>query len=332
MTPAPSSRRWISGRSDRPSRADGSSTSRCRLQRPHTFYAASASGGLWKTDEQRPDVRAALREREGLLDRRHRRGRLRSRRPLAGLGRSQQLPLDLLGRRRLPVGRRRARPGRTWASRIPTTSAASSSTRPIPRPSTSRPWAISIRENPERGVYKTTDGGKTWTKVLDVAVDGRAVGAVDLVMDPSDPETLYAAAYDRFRRPWTFGHRRPGLAASTRRSTAARPGPSSTSGLPGGILGRIGLAVYRQEPADPLRRASRTPTSRACPPRTASKEILEGKSSAGMIDGEVYRSDDAGDDLDQGQPGEADPIGGEPGLLLRPDRRRPERRRTSSTS
>ena len=65
-------------------------------------------------------------------------------------------------------------------------------------------------ENPERGVFKTVDGGKAWTKVLDINVDGRAVGAVDLVMDPTAPDTLYAAAYDRFRLPWTYGLGGPG--------------------------------------------------------------------------------------------------------------------------
>ena len=48
-----------------------------------------------------------------------------------------------------------------------------------------------------RGVYKTTDGGKTWTKVLFIS---RKTGVNDLVMDPSDPNTLYAAAWERQRQ------------------------------------------------------------------------------------------------------------------------------------
>src|SRR5438128_3295492 len=56
--------------------------------------------------------------------------------------------------------------------------------------------------NPERGVYKTTDGGKTWTRVL--VVDD-TTGLVDLEMDPSDPNTLYAAAWHRLR--WVGRHR-----------------------------------------------------------------------------------------------------------------------------
>ena len=56
-------------------------------------------------------------------------------------------------------------------------------------------------ENPERGVYKTTDGGKNWTQSL--KVDDRT-GACDIVMDPSDAKTLYAAFYARKRTPWSF--------------------------------------------------------------------------------------------------------------------------------
>lgn len=53
--------------------------------------------------------------------------------------------------------------------------------------------------NPERGVYKTTDGGKTWKKVLYV---DEMTGANDLVMDPTDPNTLYACTWQRVREKW----------------------------------------------------------------------------------------------------------------------------------
>ena len=54
--------------------------------------------------------------------------------------------------------------------------------------------------NPDRGVYKTTDGGATWQKVLFV---NERVGANDLVMDPQAPDTLYAATWNRIRRRWS---------------------------------------------------------------------------------------------------------------------------------
>jgi photosystem II stability/assembly factor-like uncharacterized protein len=53
--------------------------------------------------------------------------------------------------------------------------------------------------NPDRGVFKTTDGGKTWNKVLYV---NEMTGANDLIMDPSDPNTLYATTWQRIRQKW----------------------------------------------------------------------------------------------------------------------------------
>ena len=55
--------------------------------------------------------------------------------------------------------------------------------------------------NPERGVYKTTDGGRTWARTLFV---NDTTGAIDLVTDPGNPDMLYAATWDRMRRAWDF--------------------------------------------------------------------------------------------------------------------------------
>ena len=65
-------------------------------------------------------------------------------------------------------------------------------------------------ENKERGVYKTTDGGKTWEKVLEVKDHGKYIGAIDMTMDPANPDIIYAAMYDKVRRPWTFNAGGPG--------------------------------------------------------------------------------------------------------------------------
>jgi hypothetical protein len=51
--------------------------------------------------------------------------------------------------------------------------------------------------NSERGVYKTTDGGQTWAKILFI---NEQTGAIDLVMDPTNPDTLYAATWQRIRK------------------------------------------------------------------------------------------------------------------------------------
>ena len=165
-------------------------------------------------------------------------------------------------------------------------------------------------ENPERGVYKTVDGGKTWTLVLGVVVDGRAVGAVDIAMDPSDPETFYAATYDKFRRPWTWGVGGPGSGIH-KTTDGGRSWTKLTQGLPSGILGRIGLAVSPKEPKivyAEIENANKPGMSA----EDRWREVLAGKSSEGMIDGEVYRSDDAGASWVKVSPDKRS-IGGNPG-------------------
>jgi photosystem II stability/assembly factor-like uncharacterized protein len=99
-------------------------------------------------------------------------------------------------------------------------------------------------ENPERGVYKTTDAGATWQQVL--KVDART-GAVDLVMDPQDPKVLYAAMYARRRTPWSYesGGTTGGIFKTT---DGGRTWHRLAGGLPP-VTGRIGLDVYRRDPS-----------------------------------------------------------------------------------
>nr|MDP9120894.1 hypothetical protein [Acidobacteriota bacterium] len=102
-------------------------------------------------------------------------------------------------------------------------------------------------ENSERGVYKTVDGGRTWKKVL--YVDERT-GAADLVIDPANPNKLFAAMWEYRRWPWTFRSGGPGSGLyvsydggeSWKRQT-------EEDGLPKGNLGRIGLAISHSSPA-----------------------------------------------------------------------------------
>ncbi len=101
--------------------------------------------------------------------------------------------------------------------------------------------------NEERGLYKTTDGGRTWTKSKFIDAD---TGFTDVAMDPGEPETLYAASYQRRRTPWGFNGGGPG-SAIWKTTTGGRTWTKLTGkGLPdgGGILGRIGLAVSRSRP------------------------------------------------------------------------------------
>jgi photosystem II stability/assembly factor-like uncharacterized protein len=101
-------------------------------------------------------------------------------------------------------------------------------------------------QNADRGVFKTIDGGRTWTKVLFV---NDRTGAADLVIDPSNPNKLYAAMWEYRRWPWFFNSGGPGSGlhvsddggATWKRST-------EEDGMPKGNLGRIGLAVARSSP------------------------------------------------------------------------------------
>jgi hypothetical protein len=96
----------------------------------------------------------------------------------------------------------------------------------------------------ERGVYKTTDGGLNWTRVLQVNDD---TGATELVMDPSNNKVLYAATYQRRRATWGFNGGGLG-SAMWKSSDAGRTWTKLTQGVPSGPLGRIGMDVYRANP------------------------------------------------------------------------------------
>jgi photosystem II stability/assembly factor-like uncharacterized protein len=96
----------------------------------------------------------------------------------------------------------------------------------------------------ERGVFKTTDGGLTWTRVLFVDDE---TGATELVMDPSNNKVIYAATYQRRRATWGFNGGGPG-SAMWKSSDAGRTWTKLTNGVPTGHLGRIGMDVYRANP------------------------------------------------------------------------------------
>jgi photosystem II stability/assembly factor-like uncharacterized protein len=101
--------------------------------------------------------------------------------------------------------------------------------------------------NEERGVFKTTDGGKTWQKVKYIDAD---TGFIDLAMDPSDPKTLYAASYQRRRVPWGFNGGGPGSGIWKTTDAGKTWTRLSGNGLPDSpIIGRIGLSVCRSKPS-----------------------------------------------------------------------------------
>ncbi len=99
----------------------------------------------------------------------------------------------------------------------------------------------------DRGLFLTKDGGETWEKLTNGLPDDGKTGCIDLIMDPNDPKTLYAAFYQRLRQPWHFHSGGPngGIFKST---NGGRTWKKLTRGLPEGETGRIGLAIYRKDP------------------------------------------------------------------------------------
>ena len=99
---------------------------------------------------------------------------------------------------------------------------------------------------PHRGVFKSTDGGKTWKKIL--FVDNKT-GAIDLVMDPSNPNVLYATMWQGQRMPWGLISGGPGSGIyKTTDGGAHWTNITRNPGLPKGVLGRMGVSVAASNP------------------------------------------------------------------------------------
>lgn len=100
------------------------------------------------------------------------------------------------------------------------------------------------RAGGDRGLYKTTDGGKTWKAVLTISEN---TGVTDVVMDPGNPDVLYAAAYQRRRHVWTIINGGP-EGALYKSTDAGQTWTKLKAGLPKEDLGRVGLAVAPGRP------------------------------------------------------------------------------------
>lgn len=141
--------------------------------------------------------------------------------------------------------------------------------------------------NGERGVFKTTDGGATWKKVLYV---NDRTGVIDLVIDRTKPNTLYAATYECIRRPWRLEDGGP-ASAIYKTTDGGANWKKLTGGLPEGVIGRIGLDLLQKNPEilyAVVDNRNKAPESSAAtqPPGAPAAERL--------IGGEVYRTDDGG--------------------------------------
>ncbi len=122
--------------------------------------------------------------------------------------------------------------------------------------------------NSERGVFKTVDGGKTWKKIL---FRNDSTGVADLIMEPGNPNVLYATMWQAYRLPWTFSS--GGAGSGIFKTTDGGDHWTEIShnqGLPSGLLGRMGIAVSPVKPNKVW-------------------ALIENEPAGG-----VYRSDDAG--------------------------------------
>ena len=124
--------------------------------------------------------------------------------------------------------------------------------------------------NAERGVFRTTDGGKTWDKVL---YKDENTGAIDVAFDPQNPHILFASLWEARRTPWTLSSGGPGSGVYRSTDGGSTWKKLEEHGLPKGPYGRIGIAV-----------AANSERVYA---------IIEAKENGGL-----YRSDDGGDTWD----------------------------------
>jgi photosystem II stability/assembly factor-like uncharacterized protein len=148
-------------------------------------------------------------------------------------------------------------------------------------------------DNEMRGVFKTADGGRTWQKVF---YRSPRTGAIDLVMDPADPNTLYAAMWQRVRRKWSDPRTEPGYSEGGiwKTTDAGKSWSDANEGLPAAqFRGRIGIDASRSNPNVVYAFVDNYEPGR--PPREGERDaytrpIFEARIKAA----EVYRSDNKG--------------------------------------
>src|SRR5579862_3041471 len=213
---------------------------------PFLYYAGSAGGGVWKTTDGGLNWEAVFDGQD-----------------VASIG---AIAIDPRDQNTVWVGTGEAYPrndvtqgdgvykttdaGRTWSRVLSLPNALVSTV--IVDPSDTRRVLVGVLGDPfadstDRGVYRTTDGGATWSKVL---FAGLRSGISDMVMDPTAPATVYAGMWEFRRNGWSLqsGGAQDGLYRST--DGGATWTQLSGHGLPAGIEGRIGLAIA---PSDPKR-------------------------------------------------------------------------------
>lgn len=210
---------------------------------PYEFYAASATGGVWKTTDNGVTWNAVF-DREATHS-------------VGALAVDQKDPRVVF----VGTGEATNRQSSSWGDGIYKSTDGGRSwkntglreSRHIARivvdPSNSSIVYVAVPgalwgPNRERGLYKSIDGGNSWTPILQKDED---TGAVDVAVDPVEPNIVYAALYQRRRQPFGFvgGGPGSGLYKSTDGGNSWK---RLTTGLPAGHWGRIGISIYRKDP------------------------------------------------------------------------------------
>ncbi|HCA81095.1 MAG TPA: hypothetical protein DEP53_15300 [Bacteroidetes bacterium] len=258
--------------------------------RNYTIYVASASGGLWKTENEGTTWNPVFEQY-----------------PSAAIGDVAVSPSDpnilWVGTGEANIFRssqagcglfKSTDAGKTWKQMgltdtytVPRIIIHPTNPEIVYAAATGHEWTT----NNERGVYKTVDGGKTWQKVLFI---NDQTGAIDLVMDPKDNETLYAATWQRTRLRWNDPRNKPEYTGSGIHKTTdgGETWKAVNNGLPDAkFRGRIGIDIARTNPnvlyafVDNYQRADS---------QAVGATDAYGRPSSGRIKGAtVFRSDDA---------------------------------------
>ncbi|MBI3567768.1 MAG: hypothetical protein HY084_06135 [Gemmatimonadetes bacterium] len=235
---------------------------------PRTFYMGSTGGGIWKTTDAGANW---VNISDGQL-------------PVGSMGAIEVAPSDsrivFAGtgsskiRSNVSIGRgmyKSVDAGKTWRFSGLRDVGQIATIRVDPR-NADVAFAATLGNpfiaNPERGVYKTTDGGKSWKNVLFVT---DSTGAADLELQPGNPDVVFASMWHGMRHPWTIVSGAQGEGGIYKSSDGGNSWTKLGGGLPTGLFGRSNVAI-----------------SAAAPNRIYA--LIEAKPGGGL-----YRSDDAGD-------------------------------------
>ncbi|MCH7945825.1 MAG: hypothetical protein IIC73_07410, partial [Armatimonadetes bacterium] len=241
---------------------------------PRIFYVASASGGLWKTENAGITLRPVF-YKEAVV-------------ALGAVAVDQNDP-DLVW---VGTGEQNSRNSSSWGGGVYMSKDGGETwtykglketkhiSKVIIHPEDSDTVYVAALghlwgENEERGIYKTTDGGESWTKVL---YENERSGIIALEMDPQNPDNMLAASWERMR--WAYKWASGGPATALYRSTdGGETWTKSMDGIPESDTGRIGISYHRANPKLVV--------------ATISKAVVRDGNER-TTDGGVYKSTDGG--------------------------------------